>query len=249
MDVNVSIVFNFRLQAVYFISELSSNPHNLLTETQQLPRKQPSMVRPSILSFLCRTHNCNSQLYPTHPALLVYEYLLTLSQEIDYIWHRKTSITTVLFLVNRYSIVFVRAFNIVQLVSWGAAPGRNADTVSVVQTRTSYFSNIGTYMGATMKLGVESSPPRWLSCTLNHPPSISRCTVLSRLVEVSSIILYVSVARKSIPFPTRIPHIVHLELTHPRTDSILRTPSIRHHEQESHTTNMRFVPRTGVSHR
>ena len=61
VDVNVSIVFNFRLQAVYFISELSSHPHNLLTETKQLPRKQPSMVRPSILFFLLQ----NTQLQLT----------------------------------------------------------------------------------------------------------------------------------------------------------------------------------------
>ena len=73
------------------------------------------------------------------PALLVYDYLLTLPQEVELIWCRKPSATMILFLVNRCSIAIVRGFTSIQFVSWGNVPGNHADKVS------SILSASGTY--------------------------------------------------------------------------------------------------------
>ncbi|KAI0765811.1 hypothetical protein BC629DRAFT_911995 [Irpex lacteus] len=57
----------------------------------------------------------------TTTALLVYDYSLTLPQEVEHIWRRRTSMITILFFINRYSIILIRGFSVVQLVSLGGS--------------------------------------------------------------------------------------------------------------------------------
>ena len=40
----------------------------------------------------------------TYQALFVYEYLITLFDEIRYVWKHKYSIATILFAINRYIV-------------------------------------------------------------------------------------------------------------------------------------------------
>ncbi|KAI0765820.1 hypothetical protein BC629DRAFT_1596611 [Irpex lacteus] len=51
-------------------------------------------------------------------ALFLYEYLLTLPLEINKIWRRKTSLVTLLFLLNRYVVMLNRGLRLIQAVSW-----------------------------------------------------------------------------------------------------------------------------------
>ena len=63
-------------------------------------------------------------------ALFFYEYFLILPDEVRYVWKMKKSIASYLFLVNRYVVLCIRGFRLVQMVSW---EGRNeliADQVS-----------------------------------------------------------------------------------------------------------------------
>jgi hypothetical protein len=40
--------------------------------------------------------------YPPHAALLYYDYLLTLFDEIKYVWRNKFSLISYVFVLNRY---------------------------------------------------------------------------------------------------------------------------------------------------
>ncbi|KAI0765799.1 hypothetical protein BC629DRAFT_1596599 [Irpex lacteus] len=53
-------------------------------------------------------------------ALCIYEYFLTLPDEIDLIWRRQMSLAAFLYLVNRYAFVFYSASGMVQLASLGS---------------------------------------------------------------------------------------------------------------------------------
>ena len=60
----------------------------------------------------------------TTPALLVYDYFLTLPQEVQCIWGRKLSIPVALFYLNRYTSLIYRVFLIAGLIDWqGDSPG------------------------------------------------------------------------------------------------------------------------------
>lgn len=49
------------------------------------------------------------------PALFVYDTLLTLSQEVDHIWHQRFSVPSVLYVVNRYCELTQKVLIIVEL--------------------------------------------------------------------------------------------------------------------------------------
>ncbi|KAI0765786.1 hypothetical protein BC629DRAFT_1442863 [Irpex lacteus] len=61
-------------------------------------------------------------------ALFFYEYFQILPDEVKYIWELKKSIASYLFLVNRYAVLCIRGFRLVQMVSWAR---RNAHTADV----------------------------------------------------------------------------------------------------------------------
>ena len=54
---------------------------------------------------------------------MIYEYFLTLSQEVHCIWGRKLSIPTVLFYINRYGLFAHQALIILQSNAWHATAG------------------------------------------------------------------------------------------------------------------------------
>ncbi|KAI0083636.1 hypothetical protein BDY19DRAFT_900028 [Irpex rosettiformis] len=68
-------------------------------------------------------------------ALFMYDYFLTLPQEIKCIWRRKWSTATVLFLVNRYVVMCNRGFRMIQAVSWQGQFEHTADRVMFAAIR------------------------------------------------------------------------------------------------------------------
>ncbi|KAI0090073.1 hypothetical protein BDY19DRAFT_905139 [Irpex rosettiformis] len=78
-------------------------------------------------------------------ALFFYEYFLILPDEVKYIWKLKKSIASYLFIVNRYVVLCVRGFRLVQMVSW---EGRNEVTADEIQDFTippTVFASLRTY--------------------------------------------------------------------------------------------------------
>ena len=63
-------------------------------------------------------------------ALFIYHYFLTFSEEVKYVWRRKISAVSVLFLVNRYVVFINRLVRLVQVVSWEDYTEAPADYVS-----------------------------------------------------------------------------------------------------------------------
>ncbi|KAI0083245.1 hypothetical protein BDY19DRAFT_998718 [Irpex rosettiformis] len=68
-------------------------------------------------------------------ALSIYEYCVTLSEEQRLIWQRKASLASLLFLVNRYGILFENALMVVSMVLW-AGP----DTPSANHTIFDFYT-------------------------------------------------------------------------------------------------------------
>lgn len=66
-----------------------------------------------------------------YTALSVCEYLATLEIEIRYVWARKVSLSTVLFLVNRYANICNTGLMMVQLAKWSRDKVESANRVSV----------------------------------------------------------------------------------------------------------------------
>jgi hypothetical protein len=74
-------------------------------------------------------------------ALYSYEYIITLEQEINHIWAKKWSLTTLIFVVNRYMAFLVAILN---------APWTVNDTVSIIlsipfRSYRARVSDIGCY--------------------------------------------------------------------------------------------------------
>lgn len=67
----------------------------------------------------CPSSSINVSLISTLPALFVFEYLLTLQHEIEYVWKRKKRTGSIIFLVNRYVVLVNRGLKMIQAVSWG----------------------------------------------------------------------------------------------------------------------------------
>ena len=54
-----------------------------------------------------------SELSTLRPALILWEHTITFCEEIQFIWRRGLSAVTVLFVVNRYSVLWYGALNII----------------------------------------------------------------------------------------------------------------------------------------
>ena len=88
----------------------------------------------------------------------MYDYFLTLPQEIKCIWKRKPSTATALFLVNRYIVMCNRGFRMIQAVSWQGQFEHTADRVS--DSILGSHSSCRDTIGSRCKFGIlwESSP-------------------------------------------------------------------------------------------
>lgn len=51
-------------------------------------------------------------------VLVLYDYLLTVSDEIQYVWMNKTSTATVIYYLNRYIIIFMALVDAVGFFPW-----------------------------------------------------------------------------------------------------------------------------------
>ena len=69
-------------------------------------------------------------LTPVHIAVLCFDHLITLGEEVDFIWRRKFTAATVLFVLNRYSTLIKTILG--YLLLWTTSP-----TVSVLPLRRS----------------------------------------------------------------------------------------------------------------
>ena len=54
-------------------------------------------------------------------ALLVYEYIITFDRELRHIWQRKLSSATVIFVLNRYTILALYLVNLVRYLNPASA--------------------------------------------------------------------------------------------------------------------------------
>ena len=63
-------------------------------------------------------------------GLILYEYCLTFSEEVECIWRRPVSGGTVIFLLNRYVTLLYRTLRIIQLVQWTNVTEDEANKVS-----------------------------------------------------------------------------------------------------------------------
>ncbi|KAI0083633.1 hypothetical protein BDY19DRAFT_910454 [Irpex rosettiformis] len=61
------------------------------------------------------------------PALYIYDYALTLPLEIQYVWWHECSVTSILFLVNRYAMLCYTALEVVEFVPWTSTSVQIAD--------------------------------------------------------------------------------------------------------------------------
>ena len=78
-----------------------------------------------------------SQLTLNSVAFCAYEYALTFSEEIDYIWRRKFSIVSLLFVISRYCVMCYNVLYIVKLaLPWSQAFYRYAVDHEVSNFRT-----------------------------------------------------------------------------------------------------------------
>ncbi|THG97992.1 hypothetical protein EW026_g4106 [Hermanssonia centrifuga] len=77
-------------------------------------------------------------------ALVVYEYIITIHQEVTMVWLRKWSITTWMFMVNRYLMI--------SLMVWGVAPA--SAKYDTTQETALFFQDpvLGTFCGWTSDL-------------------------------------------------------------------------------------------------
>lgn len=50
-------------------------------------------------------------------ALVVYDYLISIQDEVSFVWHRKFSFASVILVVNRYSVVLYGIFNFLSCYS------------------------------------------------------------------------------------------------------------------------------------
>ena len=68
---------------------------------------------------------------------MYYDYVLTFSSEVQFIWRRKWSAATVLFVMNRYAILLYQTLNLqVQFTTFGQMNEAQADLVYVTFFRT-----------------------------------------------------------------------------------------------------------------
>ena len=120
-------------------------------------------------------------------ALYLFDYLLTLPQEINNIWRCKTTTATVLFLLNRYLFMISRCFRLIQVVSWKGWLGHTADRV-----RTPNFS-FETIPWFNIKMLSQSLP---VQCSYWRNIRHS-CNISWRSSEICLITTYVIVVSES----------------------------------------------------
>lgn len=65
-------------------------------------------------------------------VLCVHDYFLTLPREVAYIWQRKLSIASWLFLVNRYATLYFSVSGAMEVVIWDPHKVNMANQVSSV---------------------------------------------------------------------------------------------------------------------
>ena len=98
-----------------------------------LPDSRTSGTRRSLLNLRHLVRPLCTKFLPTvNPmaALFFYDYILTFSREVKYIWQRRFSGVTALFLLNRYVIMLSRTASFIQLQSWRDSTPQKADFVS-----------------------------------------------------------------------------------------------------------------------
>lgn len=81
-------------------------------------------------------------------ALFFYDYVLTLSREVQYVWQRRFSGVTALFVLNRYAVMSGRLVRLIQLQSWHGYTVETADHLCTIAWRWSEISTIVMYMSA-----------------------------------------------------------------------------------------------------
>ena len=133
---------------------------SVLTRSYQLPPVQHTMGEPWYVSPLTTRMLLPS--YPLNrslPALLYYDYILTLPSEIKYIWRSKFRLSTVLYILCRYALVA----NVIYLLSISHHLGKGDRVNSTIlvsddQRLTSVLHQFGSHFAAQCENHVSFDP-------------------------------------------------------------------------------------------
>lgn len=63
--------------------------------------------------------------------LFLWDYLVTLEDEIEYVWGRRVTVATVLFMFNRYVNLLITMLEIMEQASFQTAQVRHTPTISL----------------------------------------------------------------------------------------------------------------------
>ena len=69
-------------------------------------------------------------------ALVLYDYVLNISDEIQHVWKRRLSSVTILYVLNRYGLCFYRMLMTTEFVSFGPISEAQADLVHIASIST-----------------------------------------------------------------------------------------------------------------
>lgn len=124
-------------------------------------------------------------------ALLVYEYYITLSDEVHYIWGKKFSVVSVLFLVNRYTTLLYRGLRTIELVQW---PWLSSDYSRAQAVRHRWFSIRPcsqlrpTHTTGNLDVSLHSSTVH----TKTYKRALVRCTYTWKIIAACNVVMYLT---------------------------------------------------------
>lgn len=95
-------------------------------------------------------------------ALLAYEYIITFDRELRHIWQRKLSSATIIFVLNRYTVLALYFVNLVRYLNPASANCAVLVRVSQVLTILPYIVWASTYC---------TQVRTWLTLMLPNTPS------------------------------------------------------------------------------
>lgn len=70
-------------------------------------------------------------------VICFYDHIFTFSQEVTYVWNRRFSAITVVFVLNRYVVMSDRIVRLFQFKSWDGVSAADANRVRISALRVS----------------------------------------------------------------------------------------------------------------
>ncbi|PCH40387.1 hypothetical protein WOLCODRAFT_67253, partial [Wolfiporia cocos MD-104 SS10] len=74
--------------------------------------------------------------------LILYDYLLTVSREVEYVWRSRTTASVAVFYCSRYAALAYGVFGICQILSWSDYAVSNRHVVGFCNSTDSYLAEV-----------------------------------------------------------------------------------------------------------